>query len=90
MKFSEIEIEPRNTKHQVARGSRADAETSSRLILIKRVGELRATYQIKLLTFLAAKSGKLLLVETPKNCILHETLLEWVKKHRRFVQIVRN
>jgi hypothetical protein len=46
------------TRHQVARGSRPDVEKFNRMYLIKNVGVLRATYQIRLLAYLAATEAQ--------------------------------
>ena len=82
-------MEMRQTKHQVARGTRPDAETFDRLLLIKRVSELRATYQIRLLTYRAIQEGRKLVVEVPKGCKLHSGLLELKRQHPENIAIVR-
>ena len=51
-------MELRQRRHQVARGTRPDAESPTELLLSKPVSELRATYQIRLLTFRAVREGK--------------------------------
>ena len=79
----------RYTKHQVARGTRPDWEDFNRLILIKGVSELRATYQIRLLTYRAVTEHKKLVIEVPKNCKIHSGLKELVKQQSRNVKIVR-
>jgi len=50
-------MEYRYTKHQVARGTRPDADHNNRMLLIKACSELRLTYQIRLLTFQAESRG---------------------------------
>lgn len=55
----------RQTKHQVARGTRPDEETFDRFLLIKRASTLRATYQIRLLASSAVQKGKKLVIEIP-------------------------
>lgn len=82
-------MEFRHTKHQVARGTRPDAETYDKLLLIKRVSELRATYQIRLLTYRAVHEGKKLVVEVPKQCRIHSSLRELTKQYTKSVTIVR-
>ena len=46
-------MDSRYTRHQIPRGARADAETNDRIVLVKNVPLLRATYQIRLLAFRA-------------------------------------
>jgi hypothetical protein len=62
------------TRHQVARGSRPDAEKFNRMYLIKNVGVLRATYQIRLLAYLAVTKGMTLVLRVPKACKFDRTL----------------
>ena len=80
----------RHTKHQVARGSRADAETHDKLYLIKRVSEMRATYQVRLLTYLASETGRTLVVELPEGARIHRSLRELRKGFPKAIRIVRN
>ena len=67
------------TRHQVPRGARPDAETLDKIYLIKNVSTLRATYQIKLLTFKAAETRKKLMLKVPKACQFHASLKELIK-----------
>lgn len=55
----------RNTSHQTARGARPDATAGNRLYLFKRTTRLHATYQIRLLAFLAQKSRQTLIIRVP-------------------------
>lgn len=73
------------TRHQVARGARADAETSSRIILIKNVSVMRATYQVRLLAFRAEKERKKLILRVPDGCKFDTSLRNLMKacKHIR-------
>jgi hypothetical protein len=66
--MSRREAEPRQ------RGARADADDDERLYLIKGASSLRATYQVRLLTFMAMKRGKKLVVTVPANCRLTSDL----------------
>jgi hypothetical protein len=70
----------RETAHQVARGSRADAEKFNKLYLIKNVKRLRATYQIRLLAFRAVTEGLKLVLKVPPSCEFAPSLLELIKK----------
>lgn len=83
-------VEFKYTKHQVARGTLPDAETYNKLILIKRCSELRATYQIKLLIYLAYQKQKKLVIELPKGAKIHNSLKELRKQHPKHVNIERS
>lgn len=50
------------------RGALPDAETADAVYLIKNVSVLRATYQIRLLAYLAAGRGKRLVLKVPRSC----------------------
>lgn len=52
-------------RHQRLRGSRADAEVDDRIYLLKKVGRLRATYQVRLLAYRAQKERKILVIRVP-------------------------
>lgn len=82
-------MELKQTKHQVARGTRPDAETFDKLLLIKRVSELRATYQIRLLAYRAVQESRKLVIEVPKECKVHSGLRELTKQYPKNVTIVR-
>jgi len=82
-------VEYRYTKHQVARGSLPDAESHDSLLLIKRVSEMRATYQVRLLTFFAIQTGRKLTIELPKKSKLHKSLKDFRKQFPSVVKIVR-
>lgn len=79
----------RQTKHQVARGTRSDGESFGKLLLIKRTTELRATYQIRLLVYRAIQEGKKLVVEVPKECKIHSSLRALMKQHPNNLAIAR-
>jgi hypothetical protein len=79
----------RFTKHQVSRGARPDAETFDTLLLIKRVSSLRATYQIRLLTYRAVQEGRKLEIEVPKTCRLEYDLKELAAQNRDHLKITR-
>lgn len=55
----------RQTRHQTARGARADAEDDRRLYLLKKVSALHATYQVRLLAYRAQREGKQLVIRVP-------------------------
>lgn len=69
----------RYTKHQIARGARADAETSSKLYLLKNTSELRLTYQIRLLVLQAQETTRTLVIQVPKHCKVHDSLHDFAK-----------
>lgn len=66
------------TRHQVARGTRADAEAFNKMYLIKNVSTLRATYQIRLLAFKAVDEGKKLVLRVPIACKFDKSLNELI------------
>lgn len=78
------------TKQQVARGARPDGETFEKLVLIKRVSELRATYQIRLLAYRAVQEQKKLVIDVPKECKVHADLKALAKEYPRNISFVRN
>lgn len=82
-------IDYRYTRHQVARGSRPDAVSGSKAYLIKNVSELRLTYQIRLLTFLAAERRSRLVIRIPKSAQLSRDLRAFVKEHSAVLKIER-
>ena len=69
----------RYTRHQVPRGVRADSETFDKIILVKNVSTIRATYQVRLLAFKAVETGKKLVIIVPKYCQVDRTLRELAK-----------
>jgi len=77
----------RYTPHQVPRGARVDAESFDKLLLIKNVSVLRATYQIRLLLFRAIEVRKKLVIVVPKHCVVHRTLRDLVREHSKIVRI---
>jgi hypothetical protein len=68
------------TKHQVPRSARADAEQFNRLYVIKKVTTLRATYQMRLLAFRAKSEGLKLVLKVPSGCKFDHTLSELIRK----------
>jgi hypothetical protein len=77
----------RYTRHQVARGTKADADRGDTLYLLKYVTLMRLTYQIQLLTFLAKDSGRTLVLRLPRNCVVHPTLKAFQKEHSKVLRI---
>jgi len=77
----------RYTRHQVPRGARADAETFDKIIVVKNVSTIRATYQIRLLAFKAVETGKKLIVTVPKHCQVDRTLREFMKELPKTVRV---
>ncbi|PQO40050.1 hypothetical protein C5Y97_06975 [Blastopirellula marina] len=82
-------MEYRYTKHQVARGTRADAVRNDSFFLLKNVSTLRLTYQIRLLTVRAAETGRKLVIRVPAACKLHPTLSAFRKEHSKILRIER-
>jgi hypothetical protein len=79
----------RYTRHQVARGTRSDHETDDKYYLIKIVSEMRATYQVRLLTYFAHQKKKQLIIEVPKHCKIHSSLREFQKRFSNLIKIKR-
>ena len=77
----------RQTKHQVARGAFPDAQNQDKIYLFKNVSTLRATYQVRLLTYLAAEAGKKLIIDVPPHCKLHPSLSELTKEFPKAIRI---
>jgi hypothetical protein len=80
-------LEYRYTRHQVPRGARPDATDSNRFFLIKNVSRLAATYQIRLLAYRAAESGKKLIIRVPKVCQVQPSLKRLIKDTGRTVAV---
>lgn len=57
--------------------------------LIKNVSEMRVTYQIKLLTYLAQLRTKNLIVQLPVQARVHSSLGEFVRSNPGIVKIER-
>ena len=80
---------PRYTAHQVARGARADATTPQADYLFKAAGVLHATYQVRLLAFMAASKGRRLIIQVPKHCRRGESLARLMKAHADLIRVER-
>jgi hypothetical protein len=83
-------MEFRLTRHQVARGARADAEVDGEWFLIKRTSELHATYQIRLLAYLAAQKRRKIRIEIPKRCKIHGDLRELLRLFPKMLKVTRS
>jgi hypothetical protein len=83
-------VEFRQTRHQVARGTRPDGETHNKFVIIKNVSEMQATYQVRLLAYQASQEGKKLVIDVPKECKIHSTLRELMNQLPRTIQITRS
>lgn len=79
----------RHTRHQVPRGTRLDATQQGKLILLKNVASLRATYQIRLAAFQASTQGLKLMIVVPKHCVAHPTLQRFLKEQGSLVRLER-
>ena len=77
------------TSGQVPRGARPDAVRNNRPHLVKNVQCLRCTYQIRVLTALAAESGQRLTVVVPKGARLSADLTQFVKDNKTAITIER-
>jgi hypothetical protein len=77
------------TRHQARRGARADATSGDKLLLLKKVSELRLTYQIRMLAYAAYSGKKKLVIRVPKEAKIHRTLREFVREFEKLVAIER-
>jgi hypothetical protein len=77
------------TKHQTPRGTMPDAEVGNVLYLIKNVSEMRLTYQVRLLTYMASSKGKKLHIKLPSSAKLHSSLRDFVREHVGLLKIER-
>jgi hypothetical protein len=80
-------MEFKQTKHQTPRGTMADAEQWNALFLLKKVSELRLTYQIRLLTFKAQSQKRKLIIRLPKGARQHSTLKEFIRSMDGLVRV---
>jgi hypothetical protein len=78
------------TKQRVLRGTRSDAEDEEGFVLLKRVSELRATYQIRLQIYRAVKENRRLAIHVPERCRIHDDLKAVADAYPRNVAIVRS
>jgi hypothetical protein len=77
------------TKHQTARGARPDADLDGKFYLIKKVSEMRLTYQIRLVTYMAKTRGKKLIIQLPTRAKVHPSLRDYVRDNAGLVKIER-
>jgi hypothetical protein len=84
-----MQVHPKQTKHQTARGTRPDAARGRELILFKNLSDLRLTYQIRLLTYLASQKGLILSIYLPEDAIVHPDLAAFCSEHTAKVRIIR-
>ena len=82
-------MEFKYTKHQIARGTRPDDESFDKVFLIKQVSELRATYQVRMLTYMASQKGKKFIIQLPKEAKLHNSLKELRKNAPGVIKVER-
>ena len=82
-------MEYRNTSSQTARGTRPDGSFGSTLYLVKRVSLLRLTYQIRLLTMMAATQRGRLVIQIPKGARASRDLRAFIKEHSKDVRLER-
>jgi hypothetical protein len=82
-------VGPKYTRHQVPRGTLADAEVNKRIYLIKNVSILHATYQVRLLVYKAEQSAKKLVIRVPKTCKMARDLAELTREHSKSIVVER-
>jgi hypothetical protein len=79
----------RLTRHQVPRGARADAESDQAIYLFKRVPVLHATYQVRLLAYVADQQGKRLVLRVPKDFEAGPSLRALMEETDGLIQVDR-
>jgi hypothetical protein len=82
-------LQPKYTAGRMLRASRPDGQRGNDICLIKHVSSLRLTYQIRLLTYAASRSGGKLTLVLPLVTTLHPTLQEFLQTHRDLIQVQR-
>jgi len=73
-------MQDRRIDDRVPRGALPDAETEDALYLFKHTSTLRATYQVRLLTYLAASRKKKLIIRVPQGFTPAPSLLALMEK----------
>ena len=77
------------TGNQTPRGAKADAEVGDKVYLIKNALQLRLTYQIRMLAYMAQTRKKKLIVQLPREAKVHESLKEFVRDMAGLIKIER-
>jgi len=85
-----IEVESRQTSRQTARGAHVDYEDWERIVLIKHVPLLRATYPIRVLARRAQEKGKTLEIQLPNGARLHRSLLDLRRHTGKIIKVTRS
>ncbi len=80
-------MEYKFTKHQIPRGSLPDAESHDKIFLFKNVSLLHATYQIRILTYLAQQKKKSLVIRVPEHFKPFSTLKAFLNEHKGLIKI---
>jgi hypothetical protein len=83
-------MEFRMTKRQAVRGSMPDGEANGKMFLIKKVSELRATYQVRLLLHRAVRQGTTLVLDVPNACKLSDDLTALVRDYPANLEVSRS
>jgi hypothetical protein len=83
----DLNMTSRQTKNQVARGARADAERSDAFFLLKNVSALRLTYQIRVLSYRAFESGRKFVIRVPAGCHIHPSLKAFQNENAKILRI---
>nr|WP_086938519.1 hypothetical protein [Thaumasiovibrio occultus] len=73
----------------VPRSAKADYEDREILLLAKCSAELRATYQIKMLAYLAKTRGKKLVLALTQETKLHSSLSSLISSFPELIEIER-
>jgi len=77
----------RYTKHQSARGAFPDGQKDKEIYLFKNVSTLRATYQVRLLVFMASEAGRKLVIDVPQHFKPHPSLSRLLNEFPKTIRI---
>lgn len=77
------------TKHQTPRGAKPDAEVGDKLYLIKNASQLRLTYQIRMLAYMAKTRNRKFIIQLTKTAKVHDTLKDFVRSMNGLIKIER-
>jgi hypothetical protein len=89
LSLSEIFMNFLYTKHQTPRGARPDAEVGDKVYLIKNTLQLRLTYQIRMIAYMAQTKKKKFIIRLPKDAKIHPSLKEFVSSMAGLIKIER-
>lgn len=69
------------------RGSMPDSVTEQAFYLIKACSVMRATYQVRLLTYFATQRGARLVLDLKPGCLVHDSLKRFAAQNPQHLHI---